>query len=82
MSRQKAINEMCKECNYDNLAPGSWRKQISECNSPDCPLYPFRALDSAHKAEKRLINMSKMTPSELEAHNRKAEEFKARLNGV
>lgn len=42
MSLRKAINEKCKDCNYDDLAAGTWLQQITLCSSPDCPLYGVR----------------------------------------
>ena len=42
MSLRKAINEKCKDCIYDPLCPGTWRKQVEECTSPDCALWPHR----------------------------------------
>lgn len=42
MSLRKSINEKCKDCNYDDLAAGTWLQQITLCSSPDCPLYGVR----------------------------------------
>lgn len=42
MSLRKAINDYCKGCIYDSLAPGTWLKQVEDCSSPDCELYPVR----------------------------------------
>jgi hypothetical protein len=36
------VNDKCKECLYDEFAAGTWRKQVEECTSPKCPLYPIR----------------------------------------
>ncbi len=35
---------MCRSCIYDPAAKGSWRQQVAECNSVNCPLYNFRPL--------------------------------------
>lgn len=43
-SLRKAIDENCKECIYDPLAGGSWRKQVTLCTVNKCPLYPVRPL--------------------------------------
>ena len=43
---RRAINEMCKSCIYDSHSEGTWRKQVENCTSPDCPLYPYRPLAS------------------------------------
>lgn len=42
MSLRKAINDYCKGCIYDSLAPGTWLKQVEDCSSPNCELYPVR----------------------------------------
>lgn len=41
-SYKKAIEAKCKDCIYDPLVSGSWRKQVEECNSWDCPLWDVR----------------------------------------
>jgi len=42
VSLRKAINDYCKGCIYDSLAPGTWLKQVEDCSSPNCELYPVR----------------------------------------
>ena len=42
-SLRKAIDENCKECIYDPLAVGSWRKQVTLCTVNKCPLYPKKS---------------------------------------
>ena len=43
MSLRKAIDLKCKECLYDPIAGhGSWREQIAQCTSVDCPIWPVR----------------------------------------
>lgn len=46
MSRKKAIDDFCKECNYDPLDKGNWRQQITACNMTTCPLYAYRPKSS------------------------------------
>ena len=41
---RQRINDMCKACIYDPYAAGSWRAQVEECTSLECPLYPIRPL--------------------------------------
>jgi len=36
------IDAKCCDCLYDSHAEGSWRKQVENCTSPDCPLFPIR----------------------------------------
>lgn len=37
------IDAKCIDCIYDPLAQGKWREQVSNCTSPECPLYSVRA---------------------------------------
>lgn len=44
-SLRSAINAKCKECIYDPLAGGgSWKKQVTACTSPNCPLFEVRPM--------------------------------------
>ena len=47
MSRTKAINEHCKNCIYDKLAPGTWRDQVENCKSQHCALWQHRPITVA-----------------------------------
>jgi hypothetical protein len=50
MSRQAAINAMCRECIYDERAHmGSWRQQTGACASTTCPLWPYRPVPKPSK---------------------------------
>jgi hypothetical protein len=42
MSLRAAVNDHCKSCIYDNLAPGTWRQQVTLCDAISCPLYGVR----------------------------------------
>ena len=42
MTRQQAINAKCKDCIYDDLADGTWRMQVQECQLTACALHPYR----------------------------------------
>lgn len=42
MTRQQAINAKCKDCIYDSASEGTWRQQVEECTSADCPLHEHR----------------------------------------
>ena len=42
MSLRKAINAMCKECIYDPGSDGTWKRQVAECVSRECPLFNVR----------------------------------------
>lgn len=47
-TRKQAIEAMCKHCLYDPQAKGAgtWRKQIEDCTSYDCPLYEWRPVSA------------------------------------
>ena len=43
ISLRKAIDEKCKDCIYDpECGGGTWREQIAQCSSVNCPLWPVR----------------------------------------
>ena len=37
-----AVNKHCRSCIYDELEPGTWRKQVEQCTVKTCDLFPFR----------------------------------------
>ena len=41
-SYKSCVEKFCKECVYDPLEPGSWRKQVTECGHFNCPLWDVR----------------------------------------
>lgn len=43
-SLKKCIEDKCKDCTYDKLAPGSWRHQVEECNVRSCALWEVRPI--------------------------------------
>lgn len=47
MSLRRAINEKCKNCTYDDLAPGTWRQQVKLCSVHSCPLWKLRPTTTA-----------------------------------
>lgn len=53
MSLRKAIDEKCKECIYDALCSGSWRKQTEACEMKDCALWDVRPTTGATREAKR-----------------------------
>ena len=79
MTRQKAINEKCKDCIYDELDKGTWRQQVGACTMTDCSLYEYRPLDSV-RAQERRENLEKlMTDEQLAAHKAKADKSRETL---
>lgn len=51
LSRKAAIDAKCKDCIYDNLAPGTWRKQVEECPCVTCPLWSSRPVSKGVASE-------------------------------
>lgn len=43
---RQRVNDKCKDCTYDEFAPGTWRKQVENCTSVDCALHGVRPLTS------------------------------------
>jgi len=52
VSLRAAINAKCKDCIYDDQAPGRWREQVSACHIVSCPLYPVRPTTKSPKEAK------------------------------
>ena len=52
MTRQKAIEAMCRECCFDELDDGTWRMQVERCELTDCPLYQYRPVSRSKSNDK------------------------------
>jgi hypothetical protein len=59
VSRQKAINDKCRDCIYDPLAPGNWRQQTGACTIRTCSLWPYRPVSTPRR------NTSQRTPKTI-----------------
>lgn len=59
MSMRAAINAKCKDCIYDNCAPGTWRQQVEGCTIQTCPLWPHRPKAAKPKAPSGLSTDAK-----------------------
>ena len=46
-SLKKAISDKCKDCTYDQCAPGTWREQVEACTVKSCALWPVRPISTA-----------------------------------
>jgi len=46
-SLKKCIEQKCKDCTYDQLAPGTWREQVELCTVRACALWPVRPMSIA-----------------------------------
>ena len=42
MTRQQAIDMKCYDCIYDDLADGTWRMQVEQCELTASVLHPYR----------------------------------------
>jgi hypothetical protein len=59
MSLRKAINAKCKECIYDPLGgTGTWKKQVVECTSKSCPLWPYRPTPRVTPSKGEIVESS------------------------
>lgn len=77
----QAIKAKCLDCIYDPLSGhGSALKQVTDCPSTDCPLYPVRPVDSAEKALRKQLKIDKMTPDELMKYRKKQELARERFS--
>ena len=41
-SLRKRIDQHCKSCIYDSLAPGTWRQQVTLCSVKSCAFHDVR----------------------------------------
>ena len=46
-SLKKCIEAKCKDCTYDEKAPGTWREQVELCRVTKCALWPVRPVTVA-----------------------------------
>jgi hypothetical protein len=46
-SLKKAVEAKCKDCTYDQAAPGTWREQVEQCRVTKCALWPVRPMTVA-----------------------------------
>src|SRR5688572_15158463 len=45
-SLRAAVDAKCRDCIYDQEAPGTWREQVAQCSCARCPLWPHRPAPS------------------------------------
>jgi hypothetical protein len=50
MGLRPLVDAKCKQCIYDNCAPGYWRQQVAACTVQTCPLWPVRPRSKGEKA--------------------------------
>ena len=79
---RKAVDLHCRSCIVDDvvLGNGSWRKQVTDCTSYDCELFPFRPVDRDEKARRKQDKIDNMSPSELKSYRAKQEDCRVRLH--
>jgi hypothetical protein len=46
-SLKKCIEAKCKDCTYDQAAPGTWREQVEQCTVKKCALWEVRPMTVA-----------------------------------
>ncbi len=46
-SLKKAVEAKCRDCTYDQAAPGTWRDQVQSCRVTKCALWPVRPMTVA-----------------------------------
>ncbi len=49
LTLRTVIDAKCRECIYDPQSEGSWRKQVENCLSPGCSLFPKRPISKGGK---------------------------------
>ena len=56
-SLRKALNEMCKDCTYDEYDKGTWRQQVVACTIKICPLHEVRPVTGKNAGTKTYLTM-------------------------
>ena len=76
-SMRKAIDQFCKACIFDSDWPGggNWRKQVTDCPSTGCALYPLRPVSKPEtRAERARARAERKTRKAASVHALKAPE--------
>lgn len=65
-SYKTSVENFCKECSYDAIMPGSWRKQVEECECVNCPLWEVRpkTMSTIEKDRGKSTKLIKVNPVE------------------
>lgn len=83
MTRQQAINLMCKQCIYDpGYGGGTWRQQTESCTSTNCPLYEYRPLSASGNDAVKEERKANMSAEELARYEERARQAAERLKNV
>ena len=79
-TRKQAIDEKCKDCNYDSLDKGTWKEQVESCTSTDCSLYTFRPLTAGTTKKLKDERYLLMSPEEKAKADAKADATRERFS--
>ena len=80
LTRQEAIEQNCKDCQYDELAGGTWKDQVEACPSKKCPFYEHRPVSERTRKVRQEAKIAVMTPEQLVKYRAKQEAARIRLN--
>ena len=75
---KKAIDNMCKDCAYDELDKGTWRQQVAACTIKRCPLHSVRPVDEKYNG----INQTHLTTELLDHWRIKVEDLDDRARSI
>ena len=75
---KKAIDNMCKDCAYDELDKGTWRQQVAACTIKRCPLHPVRPVDEKYDGK----NKTYLTAELLDHWRIKVEDLDDRARSI
>ena len=79
LTPQKAINEKCYDCSYDDHDTGSKQAQVEACQDVHCPLYPLRPVTGATKAIRKQEKIASMPPEQRVIYDKQVSEARVRL---
>ena len=63
---RNAIDNMCKDCTYDELDKGTWRQQVAVCTIKTCPLHSVRPVDKRTLIPAELLDHWRKKPEDLD----------------
>ena len=66
---RNAIDNMCKDCTYDELDKGTWRQQVAACTIKTCPLHSVRPVSAKNNTTyltSELLNHWRIKPEDLD----------------
>jgi hypothetical protein len=75
LTARQAIAAKCKDCTYDQQAPGNWRQQVHACDIKSCALWMLRPRSSKPLTEAELTEHERVAGEPVTLHQQDAVRF-------